>query len=108
MAEPPSNSQDKFIVRLPDGMRERIKVVADENRRSMNAEIVAALEEKFPSPTPLTAHEALVSVFDSMSEKDLRKFAIQYFEEQGLSEEEVDDLYGLRIKREKEGRRDER
>ena len=41
---------DKFIVRLPDGMRDRIKAVADANGRSMNAEIVSALEDKFPEP----------------------------------------------------------
>lgn len=41
---------DKFMLRLPDGMRERIKVAAETNNRSMNSEIVAALEEKFPPP----------------------------------------------------------
>lgn len=48
----PSDQQDKFMLRLPDGMRDRIRVVADANGRSMNAEIVAALEEKFPTPLP--------------------------------------------------------
>lgn len=41
---PPSAGQDKFIVRLPEGMRDRIKTVAERNRRSMNAEIVDAIE----------------------------------------------------------------
>ena len=41
---------DKFMLRLPDGMRDRIKLAADANNRSMNAEIVALLEEKFPPP----------------------------------------------------------
>ncbi|MGP9804481.1 Arc family DNA-binding protein [Paracoccus sp. NSM] len=44
----PSEKQDRFIVRLPDGMRDRIKAAADANNRSMNAEIVAALSERFP------------------------------------------------------------
>lgn len=35
---------DQFIVRLPDGMRERIRAEAEANGRSMNAEIVARLE----------------------------------------------------------------
>ena len=47
----PSRRQDQFIVRLPDGMRERIRLAADRNNRSMNAEIVATLEEKYPEPT---------------------------------------------------------
>lgn len=46
----PSEKQDRFIVRLPDGMRERIKTAADANNRSMNSEIVATLEEKYPAP----------------------------------------------------------
>lgn len=40
-------SADKYIVRLPDGMRERIKVAADEYGRSMNAQIVYMLQSYF-------------------------------------------------------------
>ena len=47
----PSDKQDQFMVRLPDGMRDRIKREAEKNGRSMNAEIVAALEEKYPPKT---------------------------------------------------------
>jgi plasmid stability protein len=39
-----AQNQDKFIARLPDGLRERLKTVADRNKRSMNAELVQALE----------------------------------------------------------------
>jgi hypothetical protein len=45
----PSDQQDKFMLRLPEGMRDRIKAVADANNRSMNSEIVATLEEKYPA-----------------------------------------------------------
>ncbi|WP_127113063.1 Arc family DNA-binding protein [Shimia sediminis] len=38
---------DKFMLRLPDGMREQIKESAAKNSRSMNAEIVVALELYF-------------------------------------------------------------
>ena len=38
---------DQFIVRLPDGMRDSISHAADQNARSMNAEIVARLEQSF-------------------------------------------------------------
>ena len=37
-------SKDQFMLRLPDGFRDRIKEIADVNKRSMNAEIVSALE----------------------------------------------------------------
>ena len=49
--------QDKFMLRLPDGMRERIKAVAEANNRSMNSEIVATLEEKYPAPRGQTLSE---------------------------------------------------
>lgn len=41
------------MIRLPDGMRERIKAYAERNNRSMNAEIVRVLEREFPEPWPL-------------------------------------------------------
>lgn len=45
MSPPIGRESDKFMLRLPDGMREQIKAVAAENKRSMNAEIVARLEK---------------------------------------------------------------
>ena len=44
MNDAPSQSQDKFIVRLPDGMREAIRRLSEANKRSMNAEVVFALQ----------------------------------------------------------------
>lgn len=38
------------MLRLPDGMRKRIKAAAEMNQRSMNAEILAVLELRFPEP----------------------------------------------------------
>lgn len=35
---------DKYMLRLPDGWRDAIKARAARNRRSMNSEILAALE----------------------------------------------------------------
>lgn len=45
----PSQEQDRFIVRMPDGMRDRIAKAAEENGRSMNSEIVYRLEQSFLS-----------------------------------------------------------
>ena len=42
---------DKFMLRLPDGMRDRIKSKADENGRSMNAEILQLLMREYPEET---------------------------------------------------------
>jgi Arc-like DNA binding domain len=43
----PSRESDKYIVRLPDGMRDEIAKIAAINQRSMNAEIVARLQQSF-------------------------------------------------------------
>lgn len=43
----------QIVIRPPEGMRERIKAAADANNRSMNAEIVATLEEAYPVPENL-------------------------------------------------------
>lgn len=59
----PSRGSDQFVVRFPDGLRERVKQAADLSGRSMNAEIIAVLEEKFPAPVDdlraLSIHELL-------------------------------------------------
>jgi Arc-like DNA binding domain len=64
-----AQSLEKFIVRLPEGMRDAIGIAARKNRRSMNAEIVARLAQSFDMavpeidpgevPTSPTAREAL-------------------------------------------------
>jgi hypothetical protein len=38
---------DKYIVRFPDGMRDRLAQAAKQNNRSMNAEVVARLQASF-------------------------------------------------------------
>lgn len=42
--------KEQFMLRLPEGMRERIKEEAQINRRSMNAEIVVQLERALFDP----------------------------------------------------------
>lgn len=53
-----------MMIRLPDGMRERIKAYAERNNRSMNAEIVRVLEREFPEPWPL--EERLNELIEAM------------------------------------------
>lgn len=40
-----SHSLDKFVVRLPDGMRDQVAKAADADDRSMNSLIVKAIRE---------------------------------------------------------------
>lgn len=50
--------KDQYLLRMPDGLRDRIKRAAEANNRSMNAEIVAALTEKYPPPAVDMEEEA--------------------------------------------------
>lgn len=54
MSDKPVQDYDKFVLRLPDGMRDRLKEIAAENGRSLNAEIVARLQ--------ITLHDEQVTV----------------------------------------------
>lgn len=45
MSREPLQPQDKYVLRMPDGMRDRIKAAAEKNNRSMNAEIIANIEQ---------------------------------------------------------------
>ncbi|WP_241609717.1 Arc family DNA-binding protein [Rosenbergiella australiborealis] len=43
----PSQTQDKFTVRFPEGMRDAIAERAKANGRSMNSEIIQMLQDAF-------------------------------------------------------------
>jgi predicted HicB family RNase H-like nuclease len=47
--KPAKPEKDKFVLRLPDGMREQIKESAKLNERSMNSEIIYRLRETLKS-----------------------------------------------------------
>lgn len=61
----PSQDLDKFVVRLPAGMRERIGAAARANNRSMNADIVSGLEQLYPETFGAPAREGMVIKPDS-------------------------------------------
>lgn len=46
----PSELAERFQIRLPAGLRDRIKAYAERHGRSMNTEIVRVLEREFPPP----------------------------------------------------------
>jgi len=60
-----ASTADKFVVRLPDGMRKVIEDLADTNHRSMNTEIILAvkthLEKQAREKLLLDALQAQVS-----------------------------------------------
>ncbi|PBB20568.1 Arc family DNA-binding protein [Mesorhizobium sp. WSM4313] len=51
---PPSRTKsDQFQLRLPPGLRDRIRAYAERFGRSMNEEIVRILEREFPAPASI-------------------------------------------------------
>lgn len=66
----PSDKQDQYMVRFPDGMRDRIKEAAEDSGRSMNQEIVARLESSFD--LSMTEKERL-KFFEEMYDQNYRE-----------------------------------
>ena len=55
-------TQDKSLIRFPDGLRDRVSAVAKKNHRSINAEIVHRLEQSFA--VDLEKVEDLIDMLD--------------------------------------------
>lgn len=57
----PSQKADKFLLRLPDGVRQRIAKEAEANNRTMTKEMVLRLQQSFEPPTtlPFPVQEAI-------------------------------------------------
>src|SRR5690606_9950853 len=49
----PSRGSDQFMLRMPEGMRDHLRVIAEARGVSMNTLIVDALEEAFPATPTL-------------------------------------------------------
>ncbi|MDE9483267.1 Arc family DNA-binding protein [Xenorhabdus bovienii] len=64
-------AQDKFMLRLPDGMREAIAKRADENGRSMNSEIVQMLQDA------LNASKGRISLGENEREKAIEGMLVK-------------------------------
>ncbi len=45
-----TRGSEQFHIRLPDGLRDRIRLAAEQAGRSMNAEIINTLSEAYPAP----------------------------------------------------------
>ncbi|ENX5419303.1 Arc family DNA-binding protein [Proteus mirabilis] len=82
MSKYPSQTQDKFTVRFPDGMRDEIAKRAEANGRSMNSEIVQILQDALNSDDISNIEDC-----DNTTSNDFKKaarrmlIAIEEFEE---------------------------
>ena len=54
-------TEDKFVVRMPEGLRHLVKSIASQNRRSMNAEILIAIERSMQQQTPETQNGSVTA-----------------------------------------------
>ncbi|KQZ25821.1 hypothetical protein ASD50_20570 [Mesorhizobium sp. Root552] len=85
MSKEPVQPQDKYVVRLPDGMRDEIKVAADRNQRSMNAEIIARLTEAVVLRDRIAKLEHdLVRLRDPTVARDTFQIALKALEKAGM------------------------
>ncbi|EBM0567307.1 Arc family DNA-binding protein [Salmonella enterica] len=81
MSKYPSQEMDRFNVRLPEGMRDVIAEKAKENGRSMNAEIVARLQESLEEDDNVIT-KGVITSNDPVNKKFLIKMVISGDEEE--------------------------
>jgi len=90
----PSQLAERFQVRMPDGLRDRIADAAKANGRSMNAEIVAALTEKFPEPTD-PEFEKFYEMAQRIAPKDLKRLLVELIDKDiasgKITEQDLED-----------------
>lgn len=54
MSDSDTKQEPPYGLRMPPDLKARVKAAAEANNRSMNAEIVATLEERYPHHAPLS------------------------------------------------------
>lgn len=92
----PSAKQDQYMLRLPDGMRDRLKAEAEKNKRTLNSEIIARLDDSLLAEQLETV--AAESSFKPPTAKELKRLAeiIVILERNALdeaAEDKLDDDY---------------
>jgi len=65
----PSELAERFQIRLPPGLRDRIKATAEANGRSMNTEIVSTLEDAYPDPQSFMEELKFLDEIDEIQRK---------------------------------------
>lgn len=90
MSRQTNRDSDKFMLRLPEGMRDRVKAVADLNSHSMNAEIVEAIDRHLDIEEYRHSPEA-----SQVSSEVAEKFASEFRNPQDLpaTKSDIEKLY---------------
>lgn len=77
-SEYPSEQADKFLVRFPAGMRDKITAVAKANGRSMNSEIIARLEASLDHRDPEDAAGEVEALTATIQKRVIAKLLKEY------------------------------
>lgn len=56
----------QIALRISPDLRERVKAAADANNRSVNSELTATLEEKYPAPSVDDALEKILAIMSEI------------------------------------------
>lgn len=90
MSKYPSQMQDKFNLRFPDGMRDAIAERAKQNGRSMNSEIIQMIEDQLNMPTD----QVVASSLDSLESTIAQQRELLY-KQSMLTKELTTSLHGV-------------
>lgn len=93
-----SRKLDQYIVRFPDGMRNLLKAEAAKNKRSLNAEIVARLEDSLSGAASselymdhvMSMNEVTASKVIGLLHEAIRR--VEYMAEGSIAGEDIDAL----------------
>ncbi len=88
---PPSRTADRIMIRLPDGMRDQLSELAKLHGRSVNAEVVARLEESLNRSGPADLAAQLEDVQQKLG--SLRGNFIAVLE--ALRDEKIDEFVNI-------------
>lgn len=100
-----SRTADKFVLRMPDGLRARIATQAGEHSRSMNAEIIHRLERGIRSAEIITVQNQLITQLSKQIEQLRRDLELATLrgdvavEDANDAERRLAELTGKRVRR---------
>lgn len=64
---------EQYLLKMPPGTRKKLNRAADESGRSVNTEIVCAIEDHLTKPTRLERIEQRLSVLEEEMTRPVRK-----------------------------------
>lgn len=71
MVSKAGRGSEQFMLRMPDGMRDRIRAAAEANGRSMNGEVIKTLEQAYPGNKEINQTAAeIVRLADALRSED--------------------------------------